>query len=223
MARESQAELKARIQALLRALADTYPQARCELHYETPLQLLIATILSAQCTDKQVNIVTESLFRSYRTASDYACASQEQLEHDIRRIGLFRNKARHIRGCCTTLVECHSGEVPSSMEALLALDGVGRKTANVVLGNAFGISAGIVVDTHVGRLSNRLGLSRELSPHKIERDLANLVPRQLWTQLSHWLIWHGRRRCPARQPDCSRCEVRQWCPWVGPQKSRSSS
>lgn len=109
------------------------------------------------------------------------------------------------------------------MEALLALDGVGRKTANVVLGNAFGISAGIVVDTHVGRLSNRLGLSRELSPHKIERDLANLVPRQLWTQLSHWLIWHGRRRCPARQPDCSRCEVRQWCPWVGPQKSRSSS
>jgi endonuclease-3 len=176
------------------------------------LELLVATILSAQCTDKQVNIVTESLFQKYRSAQDYAESDLETLTLDIRRIGLFRNKARNIQSCCRVLVEQHGGQVPPSMEALLALDGVGRKTANVVLGNAFGIESGIVVDTHVARLAQRLRLSANSHPEKIEQDLMQWVAPCDWTLFSHWLIWHGRRRCGARSPDCSDCEIRGLCP-----------
>jgi endonuclease-3 len=193
-------------------LRSTYPEAHCELRFSNPLELLIATILSAQCTDKQVNIVTEDLFQKYRSASDYAQADPETLAHDVRRIGLFRNKARNIQSCCRVLVEQHVGQVPQSMEALVALDGVGRKTANVVLGNAFGIQSGIVVDTHVARLSQRLRLSAHTQPEKIEQDLMQWVVPTDWTLFSHWLIWHGRRRCGARSPECNACEIRDLCP-----------
>jgi endonuclease III len=177
--------------------------------------LLIATILSAQCTDKQVNLVTPGLFRRYRTPADYAVAPLAELEQAIRRLGFFRHKARHIRACGRALVERHGGEVPRTMSELIELDGVGRKTANVVLGNAFGLNEGVVVDTHVVRLSRRLGLTRHESPERVELDLMELVPRQQWTQFSHWLIWHGRRRCAARKPDCAGCEVRELCPSAG--------
>jgi endonuclease-3 len=193
-------------------LRSTYPEAHCELRFSNPLELLIATILSAQCTDKQVNIVTEDLFQKYRSASDYAQADPETLANDVRRIGLFRNKARNIQSCCRVLVEQHGGQVPQSMEALVALDGVGRKTANVVMGNAFGIQSGIVVDTHVARLSQRLRLSAHSQPEKIEQDLMQWVVPTDWTLFSHWLIWHGRRRCGARSPECSACEIRDLCP-----------
>jgi len=193
-------------------LRSTYPEAHCELRFSNPLELLVATILSAQCTDKQVNIVTESLFQKYRSAREYAEADPETFAHDIRRIGLFRNKARNIQSCCRVLVEQHDGQVPASMEALIALDGVGRKTANVVLGNAFGIESGVVVDTHVARLSQRLKLSSHTHPEKIEQDLMRWVERSRWTLFSHWLIWHGRRRCGARSPACEACEIRDLCP-----------
>jgi len=212
MPRESLSQRKDRALRIMKGLARTYPNAHCELNYGNPLELLVATILSAQCTDKQVNLVTPELFRTYRTARAYAAAPQEELEHAIRRLGFFRSKARNIRACCQALVERHGGEVPRTMEDLVTLGGVGRKTANVVLGNAFGIEAGIVVDTHVARLSARLGLSREKDPVRIEQDLIRLVPREQWTLFSHWLIWHGRRRCPARKPDCAGCEIREWCP-----------
>ncbi len=208
----AKAKLASEIIAVLRR---AYPDAHCELNHSSPLELLIATILSAQCTDKQVNIVTESLFRKYRTPRDYAEAPPEEFANDIRRIGLFRSKARNIQSCCRALLERHGGEVPRTMEELIALDGVGRKTANVVLGNAFGINIGIVVDTHVARLSGRLGLTRETAPEKIEAALMQLIPREQWADLSHWLIWHGRRRCSARQPDCAGCEVKALCPRVG--------
>lgn len=196
-------------------LRSTYPEAHCELNFSNPLELLVATILSAQCTDRQVNIVTGPLFLKYRTARDYAEADPEALASDIRRIGLFRNKARNLRSCCRILVDRHGGKVPTSMEELVALDGVGRKTANVVLGNAFGIEAGIVVDTHVARLSQRLRLSAHTQPDKIEEDLVRWVPQSEWTLFSHWLIWHGRRRCGARSPDCAGCEIRDLCPSAG--------
>jgi endonuclease III len=212
MPRESFEAKKQRTQAMLRRLAKTYPDAHCELSYANPLQLLIATVLSAQCTDKQVNIVTEKLFQKYRTAEDYAAAPLAELENDIRAIGLFRTKAKNIRNCCRKLIERHAGQVPCTMDELTALDGVGRKTANVVLGNAFGIAHGIVVDTHVARVSARLGMTRETQPEKIERDLQRLVPQPDWTILSHWLIWHGRRRCYARSPDCVHCELLALCP-----------
>jgi endonuclease III len=212
MPRESFEAKKQRTQAMLRRLAKTYPEAHCELSYANPLHLLIATILSAQCTDKQVNIVTEKLFQKYRTAEDYAAAPLAELENDIRAIGLFRTKAKNIRNCCRKLIERHAGQVPCTMDELTALDGVGRKTANVVLGNAFGIALGIVVDTHVARVSARLGMTRETQPEKIERDLQRLVPQPDWTILSHWLIWHGRRRCYARNPDCVHCELLALCP-----------
>jgi endonuclease-3 len=182
------------------------------LNYTTPLELLVATILSAQCTDKRVNRVTADLFKQYRTARDYAEAPVSNLEKAIQSTGFFRNKAKNIQACCRKLVERHGGEVPRTMDELTHLDGVGRKTANVVLGNAFGINKGVVVDTHVARLSARLGLTRETNPEKIEQDLMKLVPREQWTLFSHWLIWHGRRRCGARNPDCSRCEIRGLCP-----------
>jgi len=207
----SQARLD-RAGEIITGLRQTYPEAHCELDYSTPLELLIATILSAQCTDKQVNLVTADLFKKYRTAADYANASLPKLEESIRRLGFFRNNSKSIQACCRKLVERHGGEVPRTMQELVALDGVGRKTANVVLGNAFGINEGIVVDTHVARLSQRLDLTRQTDPQKIEPDLIKLVPQKLWTLFSHWLIWHGRRRCYARNPDCPHCEIQALCP-----------
>jgi len=215
MPRESQQARTARTLQILAGLERAYPNAHCELNHASPLELLIATILSAQCTDRQVNIVTAELFRKYRRAEDYAVATQEQLEGDVRRIGFFRNKAKNIRACCQKLIGQHGGKVPQSMEELTALDGVGRKTANVVLGNAFGIKAGVVVDTHVARLSQRLELTRASTPEKIELDLMRLVPQTKWTLFSHWLIWHGRRRCAARKPDCAACEIAKLCPSAG--------
>lgn len=212
MPRESLKAKAERCAEVLRRLNAAYPDAHCELNYSTPLELLIATILSAQCTDKQVNIVTAELFKKYKTAADYANAPLPELEQDLRAIGLFRNKAKNIQACCRTLIEHHRGEVPANMEALVQLGGVGRKTANVVLGNAFNINEGVVVDTHVARLSGRLDFTRETKPEKIEAALQTLVPREQWTMVSHWLIWHGRRRCFARNPDCPGCEVKELCP-----------
>lgn len=203
-----------RAAALVDRLPRIYPDAHCELDFENPLELLVATILSAQCTDKRVNIVTKELFRVCRTAADYVALPQEQLEEIVKTTGFFRAKAKNIKACCAQLVAEHGGEVPRTMEALHALPGVGRKTANVVLGNAFDINEGVVVDTHVQRLSSRLRLTRESDPVKIEQDLVKLIPRDRWTLFSHWLIWHGRRRCFARKPDCQGCELRELCPSV---------
>ena len=212
MPRESIKAKTDRTAAIICKLQITYPNARCELTYSSPLELLIATILSAQCTDKQVNIVTSYLFKKYRAASDYIEVHLEELQNDIKRIGLFRNKSKSIQKCCRSLIENHGGSVPANMKSLIALAGVGRKTANVVLGNAFNINEGVVVDTHVARLSNRLGFTLEKNPEKIEINLQKLVPRNDWTMFSHWLIWHGRRRCSARNPDCSACEIAELCP-----------
>jgi endonuclease-3 len=198
--------------ALCETLPRIYPGAHCELNFSSPLELLVATVLSAQCTDVQVNKVTPALFQKYRSARDYAEAGQEELEHDLRAIGLYRNKAKNIRACCRILVEEHGGEVPRSMDELVRLPGVGRKTANVVLGNAFGQNAGVVVDTHVARLSARLGLTRQTDPVKIEAALMKIVPREKWTLFPHWLIFHGRRRCKAQNPDCPGCEIKELCP-----------
>ena len=202
MARETVQQKTSRTAQIIVGLRKAYPDAHCELTYTNPLELLIATILSAQCTDKQVNIVTENLFKKYRSAKDFASAPLSELEQDIKRIGLFRAKAKNIQSCCRDLVEKHNGEVPRTMEELTALAGVGRKTANVVLGNAFNINIGIVVDTHVHRLSHRLKLTTKSTPEKIEEDLQKLVPTDEWCLFSHLLIWHGRRRCYARTPDC---------------------
>ena len=201
-----------RVGQLVQILPQVYPGAHCELDFGNPLQLLIATILSAQCTDKRVNLVTPSLFAKYKTAADYARAPQTALERAIRPTGFFRNKTKSIRAATKAIVENHGGKVPETMAELRELPGVGRKTANVVLGNAFGKDEGVVVDTHVARLSQRLRLTQHVEPEKIERDLMRLVPRQHWTDWSHWLIWHGRRRCFARQPDCSHCEIFWLCP-----------
>jgi endonuclease III len=215
MPRETNAAKTARTKQILAGLQKTYPDAHCELNFANPLQLLIATILSAQCTDKRVNIVTTELFKTYRTAQDFAAAPLADLEAAIKSTGFFRNKAKNIQACCRALVEKHGGEVPCTMEALTALNGVGRKTANVVLGNAFGINIGVVVDTHVTRLANRLGLTQQTDAEKIEQELMALVPREQWALFSHWLIWHGRRRCAARQPDCAGCEIAKLCPQTG--------
>ena len=212
MPRESFPDRQARTFKIIASLARAYPTAHCELNFSNPLELLVATILSAQCTDKRVNIVTAELFKKFRRASDYAEAPLAEIEEIIRTTGFFRNKAKNIQACCRKLVELHGGEVPRTMEELIHLDGVGRKTANVVLGNVFNINVGVVVDTHVGRLSLRLGLSKESNPEKVEQDLMKLVPREQWTLFSHWLIWHGRRRCSARKPDCAACEIRALCP-----------
>lgn len=201
-----------RARQVLKRLAATYPEAHCELNYSNPLELLVATILSAQCTDKRVNLVTADLFRKYRTAADYAATGQEEMEAAIRSTGFYRNKAKNIRAMAADLVKHHGGQVPESMAELQVLAGVGRKTANVVLGNAFGKDEGIVVDTHVARLSQRLKLTRHRDPVKIEKDLMKVVPQKRWTILSHWLIWHGRRRCTARNPDCAGCELGDLCP-----------
>jgi len=197
---------------LIARLHAAYPDAHCELDFHNPLQLLIATILSAQCTDVLVNKVTPALFAKYRRAADYAAAPLPDLEEALRRIGLFRNKAKNIKLCCQALVDRFGGEVPRTLEELVGLAGVGRKTANVVLGNAFGIESGVVVDTHVTRLCFRLGITRLTDPVKIEQVLVKRVPRAQWTLFSHLLIWHGRRRCMARRPDCPHCEVADLCP-----------
>ena len=189
-----------------------YPDARTELDWSNPLELLVATILSAQTTDVQVNRVTESLFSKYRTAEDYADSTPDELEEDIRPTGFYRNKARSLRGMARALVEEHGGEVPRTMSELVALPGVGRKTANVVLGNAFDTNEGIVVDTHVRRVSGRLGLTESRDPVKIEQELMRLVPEGDWTIFSHLLILHGRRTCKARKPDCPNCILNDICP-----------
>ena len=212
MPRESLAALRTRARQIIAGLQKTYPDAHCELNYSNPLELLVATILSAQCTDKRVNMVTAELFKKYPSAADYAKAPLAVLEQAVKSTGFFRNKAKNIQACCRKLVEHHRGEVPRTMDELTHLDGVGRKTANVVLGNAFATNEGVVVDTHVTRLSHRLGLTRETTPEKIEMALTRLVPREQWTLFSHWLIWHGRRRCDARKPDCAQCEIQRWCP-----------
>jgi len=215
MSRESATARHARATSLLAMLARIYPDAHCELDHRNPLELLVATILSAQCTDKRVNLVTAELFKTYRTAADFALAPLPDLEAAVKSTGFFRNKAKNIQACCRQLVEKHGGEVPRTMAELTALPGAGRKTANVVLGNAFNINVGVVVDTHVARLSQRLGLTRETTPEKIELDLMKLVPQADWARFSHWLIWHGRRRCDARKPDCAGCEVQSLCPRTG--------
>lgn len=197
---------------LVQRFPEVYPGARCELDFGNPLQLLIATILSAQCTDKRVNMVTPSLFKKYLTAQDYAAAPTAELEKAIKSTGFFRNKTKSIRGATSIIAQKFGGRVPDSMAGLRELPGVGRKTANVVLGNAFHKDEGIVVDTHVSRLSHRLGLTKQTDPEKIEPDLMKIVPRQHWTDWSHWLISHGRRRCFARKPDCRQCEILQLCP-----------
>lgn len=197
---------------LLVRLPAIYPNAHCELDYTNSLELLVATILSAQCTDKRVNMVTKDLFVRCRTAADYANISQEDLESIVRSTGFYRNKAKNIRAMGAALIAKHGGEVPSTLEELAALPGAGRKTANVVLGNAFNKNEGVVVDTHVSRLSQRLGLTKFTDPIRIEQELIKLFPHDSWTLLSHWLIFHGRRRCPARKPDCPNCELRDICP-----------
>jgi endonuclease III len=200
------------ISEVVSRLKTEYPDARTELDWENPLELLVATILSAQTTDVRVNQVTKELFRKYRSATDYAAADPAQLEQDIRPTGFYRNKARSIQGMARALVESHGGEVPRTMSDLVTLPGVGRKTANVVLGNAFGVDEGVVVDTHVRRVSNRLGLTDQKDPEKIERDLLRLVPEGERTLFSHLLIFHGRRVCKARKPDCPACVLNEICP-----------
>lgn len=202
---------KTRVRKVLEALAAAYPDARCALAHRSPLQLLVSTILSAQCTDARVNRVTPRLFRRWGTAGDFAGAPPGSLERAIRSTGFFRTKAKSIRSACRDILERYGGRVPGSLEALCTLRGVGRKTANVVLGNAFGIP-GITVDTHVGRIGRRLGWTRHEDPEKVERDLMKLWPQADWTRISHRIILHGRAVCRARKPDCPRCSLARWCP-----------
>lgn len=216
--RQRQAEtrlgLVRRARRMNRILAETYPDAHCELDFGNPLELLVATILSAQCTDKRVNMVTPVLFAKYRTAADYAGADRAELEEIIRSTGFFRAKANSIIGMAQTLCERHNGEVPGRLEDLVKLPGVGRKTANVVLGNAFGVP-GITVDTHFQRLTRRFGWTTETDPVKIEHEVGELIPKSEWTMLSHRLIWHGRRICHARKPACGVCPLAALCPSYG--------
>ena len=206
--------LRARAKKIVRLLAKEYPDAECALHHQNPLQLLIATILSAQCTDARVNMVTPDLFARFPDAKAFATANPAELEKAIQSTGFFRNKARNIIACCKQIIEEHGGEIPRRMEELVRLPGVGRKTANVILGNAFAVP-GITVDTHVGRLSRRLGLTKETPAEKVERDLMNLIPEKNWTMFSHHMIFHGRRICHARKPQCSQCVLAKVCPRIG--------
>ncbi len=215
MPARSSTSLAERTHQIIRHLKRVYPDAHCELHHRNPLELLMATILSAQCTDERVNKVTPTLFARCRSAHDYADIPLPELESIIRTTGFFRSKAKSIQGCARGLLEHHEGEVPQTMEELHRLPGVGRKTANVVLGNAFNLAEGVVVDTHVGRLSRRMGLTRQHDPVKVEQALVKIVPKQDWTLFSHLLIWHGRRRCSARKPDCANCEISTLCPKRG--------
>src|SRR4051812_6304182 len=202
-----------RVRVILPILKKTYPAAKCSLDYTKPLELLVATILSAQCTDDRVNIVTKTLFKKYKSAKNYAAVPQEELEKDIQSTGFYRNKAKSIRGMAASLIEKHGGRVPETMEELTALAGVGRKTANVVLGNAFDQNVGVVVDTHVGRLSQRLGLTTHTDAVKIEQDLMPIIPQEDWTLWSHLLIAHGRAICQARRPKCEICPLLAHCPF----------
>ena len=200
---------------IIKRLKKEYPDAHCALIHTNAFELLIATILSAQCTDVRVNIVTADLFRKYRSPQDYLKVSQEELEQDIRSTGFFRNKAKNIQAACEKIIAQFGGNIPNTMEELLTLNGVARKTANVVLGNAFGIASGVVVDTHVSRLSQRLGLTEETTPEKIEKDLSELVPKKDWIIFPHWLISHGRAICQARKPKCAECVLENLCPKIG--------
>jgi endonuclease III len=211
-ATETPARLRARVRKIIARLEQAYPDATCALHHRDPLELLVATILSAQSTDARVNLVTPALFAKYRTAQDYAAADPAVFQQEIHSTGFFRNKTKSILGMAQALVERYGGTVPATMEQLVQLPGVGRKTANVVLGTAFGKNEGVVVDTHVQRLSTLLGLTKQQDPVKIERDLMALVPRDKWTWFSHTLIQHGRRVCIARRPKCGDCVVHRWCP-----------
>lgn len=204
--------LQERADLIYKRLNREYPDAHCELEHENPLQLLVATILSAQCTDKRVNLVTPDLFRKYPDANTLADANPDEVEDLIRTTGFFRNKTKSLLGMAAAVVERHRGEIPDTMDELTKLPGVGRKTANVILGNAFGINAGVVVDTHVGRLSLRLGLTRQTDPVKVELQLMKLFPKKAWAKLSHLLIFHGRRVCIARAPKCEMCVLNDICP-----------
>jgi endonuclease III len=192
-----------------------YPDAKCSLNFRTPLELLVATILSAQCTDERVNLVTKELFCKYPDAAAYAKAPPKELEKDIQSTGFFHNKTKSIQGCCKTLLEEYKGQVPQDLSKLVELPGVGRKTANVVLGTAFGITSGVVVDTHVSRISQRLGLTKEKDPEKIEKDLMAQFPKKNWILLSHQMIFHGRKICVARKPKCKECPLTEICPKIG--------
>lgn len=208
-------KLRAHATAIDAALAEAYPDATCELTHRSPYELLVATILSAQCTDVRVNLVTPALFTRFPDATSLAGADQTELEELVKSTGFFRNKAKSLLGMARAVVERHGGQIPADMASLTALPGVGRKTANVVLGTAFGLATGVVVDTHVARLSARMGLTRHDDPEKIERDLMALVPETSWVALSHRLILHGRRVCAARKPACDRCPLAPLCPRVG--------
>ena len=210
--RESFEELKARTRDIIRRLKRAYPDAKCSLNHSNPFELLIATILSAQCTDERVNIVTADLFRKYTKPEDYLKVSPRELEKDIQSTGFFRNKTKSIQGTSKVLTEEYGGQVPHTMDELLELPGVARKTANVVLGNAFGIKAGVVVDTHVTRLSHRLALTQEKTAEKIEQELIPIVPRKDWVIFPHLMIYHGRKICKARSPLCSECTIEKYCP-----------
>jgi endonuclease-3 len=213
------ADAKRHAALVTRRLKATYPDAHCALNFKTPLQLLVATILSAQCTDVRVNIVTKDLFKKYPDAEAFAAAKLSDLERAVQTTGFFRNKAKNIKACCSELVASHGGEVPQDLETLVKLPGVGRKTANVVLGTAFGIPTGVVVDTHVGRLSKRLGLTTHNDPVKIERDLMAILPKRDWVDFSHRMIAHGRQVCVARKPRCSICPLADVCPRIGVKES----
>jgi endonuclease-3 len=212
VAKETLPQRKRRAERIVELLKRTYPGARCSLDYANPLELLVATILSAQCTDERVNTVTRELFRKYGTAEDYAKVPQEVLEQEVRSTGFFRNKAKSIRAAAARIVQAYGGKVPDTMEALLTLSGVARKTANVVLGNAFGKNEGVVVDTHVFRVAGRLRLSTAPTPPKMEQDLMPLVPREDWTLFGHLMIHHGRAICTARRPGCAACPLSRLCP-----------
>jgi endonuclease-3 len=213
--RSSTSSAADRVGPVLRALAKDYGDAHCALEHSSALELLVATILSAQCTDARVNVVTRALFKKYRSARDYAEADLKALEQDVRSTGFYRNKARNIQGAARVLVEKHAGRVPESMDALLELPGVARKTANVVLGTWFKKTTGVVVDTHVLRISRRLGFTRHEDPKKIEQDLQKLLPSKDWIDFSHRVIWHGRKVCSARKPKCSECSLASCCPSAG--------
>jgi endonuclease-3 len=214
MTRRADNKLRKRARQIDQGLAELYPDAHCALHHKNPLQLLVATVLSAQCTDARVNMVTPALFERYRVAQAFADADISELERMIQSTGFFRNKAKNIQACCKVLVEKHDGKVPQTMEELVPLPGVGRKTANVILGNAFGVP-GIPVDTHVGRLSLRMGLTRHDDPVKVEHDLMALIPKEDWTDFGHRMIFHGRQVCQSRKPKCEECTLSKICPKIG--------
>jgi len=213
--KKATAQARRYAEGIVERLDRAYPGARCSLDHGSPLELLVATILSAQCTDRRVNQVTEALFRKYRTAADYAGAELPELERDIQSTGFFRNKAKNIQECCRRLVDEYGGQVPRDLDSLVSLPGVGRKTANVILGTAFGVASGVVVDTHVARLSRRMGLTEHKDPAKIEQDLMAVVPEEKWIAFSHQMILHGRGTCTARRPKCEECVLGDVCPRIG--------